>query len=85
MAEQAVQRIAMICRIEREMSAEDRLALQRANAQPSWDELFVCLKLDRCRVAEGSDLGTKLGLSINHLGALTKVKNGELKVSRDRT
>lgn len=73
-ATQAVQRIAMIYRVEheaREQSAEDRLAARQTRAQPLWDGFFVWLKLERSRVADGSAIARVLDDSLNHWVALT--------------
>lgn len=86
-ATQAVQRIAMIYRVEheaRELSAEDRLACRRSRAQPLWDELFVWLKLERSRVAEGSAIAKALDYSLNHWAALTAhLQDGQLPVDNN--
>ena len=86
-ATQAVQRIAMIYRVEheaRELCAEQRLALRQARAQPLWDEFFVWLKLERTRVAEGSAIAKALDYSINHWAALTAhLQDGRLPVDNN--
>lgn len=86
-ATQAVQRIAMIYRIEheaRELSAEDRLAARQTRAQPLWDEFFVWLKLERSRVAEGSSIARALDYSLNHWAALTAhLQDGRLPVDNN--
>ena len=86
-ATQAVQRIAMIYRVEqevRELSVEDRLACRRSRAQPLWDEFFVWLKLERTRVAEGSAIAKALDYSINHWVALTAhLQDGRLPVDNN--
>ncbi|MEO7200126.1 MAG: IS66 family transposase [Dokdonella sp.] len=86
-ATQAVQRIAMIYRIEHEaraLSAEDRLACRRARAQPLWDEFFVWLKLERSRVAEGSAIAKAIDYSLNHWAALTAhLHDGRLPVDNN--
>ena len=86
-ATQAVQRIAMIYRVEHEvraMSAEDRLACRRTRAQPLWDELHLWLTLERSRVAEGSAIAKALDYSINHWAALTaNLQDGRLPVDNN--
>ena len=86
-ATQAVQRIAMIYRVEhevREMSVEDRLACRQTRAQPLWDEFFVWLELERSRVAEGSAIAKALDYSINHWAALTAhLQDGRLPVDNN--
>lgn len=86
-ATQAVQRIAMIYRVEHEahaLSVEDRLACRRSRAQPLWDEFFVWLKLERSRVADGSAIAKALDYSINHWAALTAhLQDGRLPVDNN--
>ena len=86
-ATQAVQRIAMIYRVEhvaRALSTEDRLALRQAQTQPLWDEFFVWLKLERSRVADGSAIAKALDYSINHWAALTAhLQDGRLPVDNN--
>ena len=86
-ATQAVQRIAMIYRVEHEvraMSVEDRLTYRRSRAQPLWDEFFVWLRLERSRVAEGSAIAKALDYSINHWAALTAhLHDGRLPVDNN--
>ena len=86
----AVQRIAMIYRVEREasvdsgMDAEDRLAHRQAKARPLWEELFVWLRLERSRVAEGSAIAKALDYSINHWAALTaNLQDGRVPVDNN--
>ena len=84
---QAVQRIAMIYRVEqqaREMSVEDRLVCRRIRAQPLWDELHLWLKLERSRVAEGSAIAKALDYSLNHWATLTaNLQDGRLPVDNN--
>ena len=86
-ATQAVQRIAMIYRVEheaRELTAQDRLAARQTRAQPLWDEFFVWLKLERSRVADGSAIARALDYSINHWAALTAhLQDGRLPVDNN--
>ena len=86
-ATQAVQRIAMIYRVEheaRELSVEARLALRQTRAKPLWDEFYVWLKLERTRVAEGSAIAKALNYSINHWAALTAhLQDGRLPVDNN--
>ena len=86
-ATQAVQRIAMIYRIEREareLSAPDRLAMRQARSQPLWDELHVWLKLEHARVAAGSAIAKALNYSLNNWPALTaNLQDGRLQVDNN--
>ena len=73
-AQQAVQRIAWIYRIEaeaRDWPEVDRLALRQAQARPHWDALHAWLRLERQRVPEGSAIAGALDYSLNHWAALT--------------
>jgi len=86
-ATQAVQRIAMIYRVEheaRELSAEDRLAAKQTRAQLLWDGFFVWLKLARSRFADGSAIARALDDSLNHWAALTThLLDGRLPVDNN--
>ena len=68
-AEQAIQRIAWIYRVERELqnlTAEERLAERQARAKPLWEALFAWLTLERHRVPDGSGTAKALDYSLNH-------------------
>ena len=86
-ATQAVQRVAMICRVEHEaraLSAEDLLARRQSQAQPLWDEFFVWLKLEPSRVAEGSAIAKVLDCSTRHWAELTAhLQDGRLPVDNN--
>ena len=73
-AQQAVQRIALIYRVEREaqgLSADERLAMRQARSRPLWEELHVWLRLERSRVPEGSAIARAIDYSLNAWVALT--------------
>ena len=73
-AQQAVQRIAWIYRIEqeaRQLCAEDRLAMRRERSKLLWREMQVWLQLERTRVPEGSAIARAIDYSLNHWPALT--------------
>ncbi|WP_341888900.1 transposase [Variovorax sp. YR752] len=56
-ATEALQRIARIYRIERELATltnQERLARRTAVTQPLWEELHKWLRLERARVHDGS-------------------------------
>ncbi len=74
-AVEALQRIAQIYRIERElaeMPAEERLALRMNIAGPLWEELHAWLRLERGRVPDGSATAKALNYSLNAWEALTR-------------
>jgi len=73
-AQQAVQRIALIYRVEREaqgLSADERLAMRQARSRPLWEELHVWLRLECSRVPEGSAIARAIDYSLNAWVALT--------------
>lgn len=73
-AQQAVQRIAWIYRIEQEarhLCAEARLDMRRQRSKPLWEELQIWLQLERTRVPEGSAIAKAIDYSLNHWAALT--------------
>ena len=71
---QAVQRIAWIYRIEREIQAvsvADRLAVRQSRSKPLWQEMHVWLQVERGRVPNGSAIAGAIDYSLNHWDALT--------------
>ena len=71
---QAVQRIALIYRVECEaaaFTAEARLAMRQARLKPLWEEMHVWLRLKRSRVPEGSAIARAIDYSLNPWGLLT--------------
>ena len=73
-AQQAVQRIAWIYRIEQEarhLTAGDRLAMRQERSKLLWREMHVWLQLERARVPEGSAIAKAIDYSLNHWPALT--------------
>jgi transposase len=73
-AQQAVQRIAMIYRVEREakeLTSDERHAVRQTRSKPLWEELHVWLRLERARVPEGSAVARAIDYSLNAWGALT--------------
>ena len=85
---QAVQRIALIYRVEREArewTANERLAMRHARSKPLWQELHVWLRLDRSRVPEGSAVARAIDYSLNAWGALTAhLHDGRVPVDNNR-
>ena len=75
MAEEALQRIAAIYRVERELAGlkvDERLAMRQAAAKPLWDELHRWLKLERARVPDGGATAKAIDYSLNHWTVLTR-------------
>ena len=73
-AQQAVQRIALIYRVEREareLGPQDRLTIRQTRSKPLWEELHVWLHLERSRVPEGSAVARAIDYSLNAWAALT--------------
>jgi transposase len=71
---QAVQRIAWIYRIEREVQSltiDERLAVRQSRSKPLWQEMHVWLQLERQRVPDGSGIAGAIDYSLNHWAALT--------------
>jgi transposase len=86
-AQQAVQRIAGLYRIEREareLNAQDRLALRQSHAAPLWAELHVWLQLERSRVPDGSAIASAIDYSLNHWTALTaNLRDGRVPIDNN--
>ncbi|MGH7461637.1 MAG: IS66 family transposase [Longimicrobiales bacterium] len=86
-AAQAVQRIAMLYRIEREakdLSPEDRLALRQVRAKPLCDEMHVWLQLERQRVPDGSGIAGAIDYSLNRWVALTRyLQDGNVPIDNN--
>ncbi len=73
-ATQAVQRIAWLYRIEkevRELPERDRLAVRQARAAPLCEELHAWLRLERQRVPDGSAIAGAIDYSLKRWRALT--------------
>jgi transposase len=86
-AAQAVQRIAWIYRIEREvqsLTADERLAMRQARAKPLWDALHAWLQVERARVPDGSGIARAIDYSLNHWTALTaNLEDGRVPVDNN--
>ena len=73
-AMQAVQRIAWLYRIEkeiRELPEHERLVMRQSRARPLCEELHAWLRLERQRVPEGSAIAGAIDYSLNRWTALT--------------
>ncbi|SFD62400.1 IS66 C-terminal element [Paracidovorax konjaci] len=74
-ATEALQRIAQIYRVERELAAlpcEARLDSRQAITKPMWEQLHAWLQLERSRVPDGSATAKALNYSLNAWAALTR-------------
>ncbi len=72
-AEQALQRIAWLYRVETQARGKtnaERLAHRQQHAQPLWDELHAWLCLERARVPDGSGIAAALDYSLRRWQAL---------------
>ena len=79
---EAVQRIALIFRIEREshsLSIEERLAVRQSLSKQLWKEMHVWLQFEHARVPDGRGITAAIDYSLNHRAALTEhVNNGDV-------
>ena len=86
-ATQALQHIAQIYRVERELAAstsEERLAGRNALTRPLWEKLHAWLRLERDRVPDGSATAKALNYSLNAWEALTQnLLDGEVNVDNN--
>jgi len=84
---QAVQRIAWIYRIEREVQSlaiDERLAVRQSRSNPLWEEMHVWLQLERQRVPNGSGIAGAIDYSLNHWAALTEnLRDGNVPVDNN--
>lgn len=83
-ATQALQHIAQIYRVERELAtltSEERLAGRNALTRPLWEKLHAWLRLERDRVPDGSATAKALNYRLNAWEALTRhLLDGEVNV-----
>jgi transposase len=86
-ATEALQHIARIYRVERElasMTAEDRLRGRRNGTRPLWDGLHAWLGLERGRVPDGSATARAIDYSLNHWATLTHhLLDGEVSIDNN--
>ncbi|MEO7127675.1 MAG: IS66 family transposase, partial [Rhodoferax sp.] len=86
-AGEAVQRIAAIYRIERELrdlSAQQRRAQRQERAGPLWESLQAWLSLESQRVPDGSATAKAINYSLNHWQALTaNLRDGEVPLDNN--
>jgi hypothetical protein len=74
-AEEALQRIAWLYRIEadaRPLSADERLAMRQTRSKPLCDELHLWLQLERTKVPDGSAIAGAIDYSLNHWAAFMR-------------
>jgi transposase len=87
MAQEALQRIARIYRVERELvglSGDERLAMREALTKPLWKELHVWLQLERGRVPDGGATAQAIDYSLNNWTALTRnLLDGDVPVDNN--
>jgi hypothetical protein len=78
-AAQAIQRIAWLYRIEAGRPGieqqRERLRMRQERAQPLWNELYVWMRLERTRVADGGGIAAAL---VSFESALTPLRYWEL-------
>lgn len=86
-AAEAVQRIAWLYRLEREvrdLPPAERLLLRQARAKPVWDALHEWLQLERRRVPDGSGIARAIDYSLNHREALSvHLGDGEVPIDNN--
>ena len=84
---QAIQRIAALYKIEREIkcfSAEDRHAARQSSAKPLCKDLHDWLTLERQRVPEGGATAKAIAYSLNRWDALTAyLDNGAVQIDNN--
>lgn len=74
-APQAIERIALIYRIERELAqrpGDERLALRKTTTGPLWGQLHEWLQLERRRVPDGSATAKAIDYSLKNWPVLTR-------------
>ena len=74
-ADQALQRIAWLYRVEADasaLSAVQRLEMRHNRSKPLCEELHTWLRLERRRVPDGSGIAGAIDYSLNHWPALTR-------------
>lgn len=88
MGTQAIQRIAALYQIERQVkgfSVEDRLAARQSGSKPLCEDLQVWLTMERQRVPEGSATAKAIAYSLNRWDALTTyLDNGAVQIDNNR-
>jgi len=86
-AAEAIQRIARLYKIEREvrdMAPGDRLGLRQQLSKPLWDDLHVWLTLERARVPDGSGIAGAIDYSLNRWNALGRfLLDGDVSVDNN--
>ena len=84
---QAIQRIAALYQIERQIksfSLEDRHAARQATSKPLCEDLHAWLKLERQRVPDGSATAKAIDYSLNRWEALTVyLDNGAVQIDNN--
>lgn len=84
---QALQRIAALYQIERQVKAltvEERLAIRQSSSKPLSEDLHEWLKLERQRVPEGSATAKAIDYSLNRWAALsTYLADGNVQIDNN--
>ena len=86
-AEEAIQRIAWLYRIEadaRDLSAVERLAMRQARSKPLCKALHLWLELERKKVPDGSAIAGAIDYSLNHWSAFMRfLEDGNVPIDNN--
>ncbi len=86
-AAQALQRIAWLYRIEREVAdaaSAERLAARKERSAPLWDELHAWLRHERARVPDGGGIAAAIDYSLRRWEALGRfLHDGEVAIDNN--
>src|SRR5450631_4728490 len=86
-AEEAIQRLAWIYRIEadaRPLSADERLAMRQARSKPLCTEMHLWLQLERKRVPDGGAIAEAIDYSLNHWSAFMRfLEDGNVPIDNN--
>ena len=86
-AQQALQRIAWLYRIEQEVagaSSAERLQARRERSQPLWEQLHAWLQLERARVPDGGGIASAIDYSLRRWEALGRfLDDGEVAIDNN--
>ncbi len=86
-AGQAIQRIALLYRIEADakgLTGQQRLQMRQERSRPLWDELHVWLQLERTRVPDGGAIAKAIDYSLRHWAGLGRfLLDGDVPVDNN--
>jgi len=86
-AAQAIQRIALLYRIEadaRHLTSEERLQMRQERSKPLWEELHVWLQLERLRVPTGTPIAKAIDYSLKIWDGLSRfLTDGDVPVDNN--